>query len=63
LFFFPNFFSSYELLLGLVEKTKQLHVLLTLAKCHFATTSFNLRMSKDGHDIFALVINFLGVDW
>jgi hypothetical protein len=54
---------SYELLLGLVEKIKYIYVLLTLAKYHFATTSFNLWMSKDGHDIFALVINFVGVDW
>jgi hypothetical protein len=47
----------------LEEKTKQLYVLPTLVKCHFTTTSFDLWMSKDGHDIFALVINLLGVDW
>jgi hypothetical protein len=33
-----------------------------LKKCHYATTSFDLWMSKVGHDIFALVINFLGDD-
>jgi hypothetical protein len=65
----PNFdflsikFFSYELLLQLMEKTRQLYVLLALEKCHYATTSFDLWMSKDGHDIFALVINLLGVDW
>jgi hypothetical protein len=36
-----------------MEKTKQLYVLLTLAKCH-STTSFDLWMSKDGHDIFCI---------
>ncbi len=46
-----------------MEKTRQLYVLLALAKCHSAITSFDLWMSKDGHDIFALMINFLGVDW
>jgi hypothetical protein len=65
----PNFiflsinFFSYELLFGLVEKTRQLYVLLALAKCHLATISFDLWMSKDAHDIFASMINFLGVDW
>jgi hypothetical protein len=41
-----------ELLLGLLEKTKQLYALPTLIECHFATTSFDLWMSKVGHDIF-----------
>ncbi len=27
------------------------------------TISFDLRMSKGAHDIFGLVINFLGFDW
>jgi hypothetical protein len=40
------------------KKTKQLYVLPTLVECHFATTSFDLWMSKVGHDIFALVIHF-----
>jgi hypothetical protein len=44
-----------------VEKTKQLYVLLALTKCHSTTTSFDMWMSK-GHDVFALVINFLDVD-
>jgi len=46
-----------------MEKLKQLYVLLTLAKCHFATTSFDLLMSKVGDDVFAFVIKFLNVDW
>jgi hypothetical protein len=46
-----------------MEKTKQLYVLPTLKKCHSTTTSFDLWMSKAGHDIFALVISFLGNDW
>jgi hypothetical protein len=41
-----------------MEKTKQLYVLPTLVNCHYATISFDLCMSKVGHDIFALVINF-----
>ncbi len=45
-----------------MEKTKQLYVLLTLKECHFAIVSFDLWMSQVGHDIFALVINFLGND-
>jgi hypothetical protein len=46
-----------------VEKKKQLYVLLALAECHSTTTSFDLWMSIGGHDIFALVIKFLGADW
>ncbi len=43
--------NSNELLLGFVEK-KQLYVLPSLIKCHFATKSFDLWMSKVGHDTF-----------
>jgi len=46
-----------------MEKTKQLYVLPTLAKHHSTTTSFDLWVSKVKHDIFALVINFVIVDW
>jgi hypothetical protein len=45
--------------LELVEKTKLLYVLLVLTKFNFVT-SFDLWMSKGVHDIFAIVINFLG---
>jgi hypothetical protein len=55
----PNFFS-YKLLPKLVKITKQL---LILTKCHSITTSFEMWMSKVRNDIFALVINFLGVNW
>jgi len=54
---------SNELLPKLVEKNTQLYVLLTLIECHFAIASFDLWMSKVRHDIFALVIYFLGDDW
>jgi hypothetical protein len=46
-----------------MEKLKQLYVLLALEKCHFATISFDVWMSKVGHDVFAFMINFLSVDW
>jgi hypothetical protein len=49
---------SNELLPILVEKTKQLYILQTLIECHFITPSFDMWMSKVGHDIFALVIYF-----
>jgi hypothetical protein len=45
-----------------VEKTKQLYILQCLTKCFYATTSFDLWMSKGAYDIFALVINVLGTD-
>jgi hypothetical protein len=35
----------------------------TLVKCYYATSSFDFLMSKEVHNIFALVIKFLGVDW
>ncbi len=44
-----------------MEKTKQLYVLTTLVECHSAIISFDFSMLKVGHDIFTLVINFLGV--
>jgi hypothetical protein len=47
-----------DILLGLAEKTNQLYVVLSLAKCYL-TTSFDLWMSKGTYDVFALVINFL----
>jgi len=50
---------SQEILLDLLEKTKEEYMLLKLKQCYFATTSFDLWMSKGAHDVFALVINFL----
>jgi hypothetical protein len=43
-------------------KIKPLYVSPNLTKCHSITVSFNLWMSKVGHNIFALMINFVGVD-
>ncbi len=54
---------SQEILPNLVEKTKQVYVLPKLIDCICAITSFDLWMSKGVHDIFALVINFLGSNW
>jgi hypothetical protein len=42
---------------------KQIYVLPKLIDCIFATTSFDLWMSKGAHDIFALIINILGSNW
>jgi len=39
---------------------KQVYVLPKLGDCISTTTSFKLWMSNRAHDIFALVINFLG---
>jgi hypothetical protein len=39
-----------------VEKTKQLYVSQALVECHSATESFDMWMSKVGHDISTLVI-------
>jgi hypothetical protein len=46
-----------------VEKTKQFYVLLAFAKCYSTIASFDLWMSKEAYDVFALVIIFLGSDW
>jgi hypothetical protein len=49
---------SQDILLGLMKKTNQLYVVLALAKCHYAITSFNLWMFNGVCYVFALVINF-----
>ncbi len=54
---------SREILSKLVEKIKQLYVLLALAYCYYVTTSFDLWMSKGAYDIYALVIKILGFYW
>jgi hypothetical protein len=41
---------------------KQVYVLPKLTNYISTTTRFDLWMSKGAHDIFALVINFLGFD-
>jgi hypothetical protein len=40
------------MLLNLVENKKQTYVLLVLAECVFANTSFDLWMSKGAHVVF-----------
>jgi hypothetical protein len=46
----------------LVTKTMEKIVMPTLESC-ITTTSFDLWMSKCGHDTFALVINFINSHW
>jgi hypothetical protein len=46
-----------------VEKTKETYVLPLLNDCSCATTNFDLWMSKGAHDVFILIIIFLGFDW
>jgi hypothetical protein len=50
---------SQEVLVDLVEKTKQKYVLPKLKQCYFATSNFDLWMLKGAHDVFAFVISFL----
>jgi hypothetical protein len=62
-----NFLSkrqfSQEILANLVVKINQLYVLLNLIECYATITSFDLWMNKGAHDVFALVVNFLGFNW
>jgi hypothetical protein len=51
------------MVLKLGEKTKQLYVLPNLVECNSIIMSFDLWMSKGVHNIFALVIKFLGANW
>ncbi len=46
-----------------MEKTKETYVLPLLNDYSCATTNFDLWMSKGAHDVFVLVIIFLGFDW
>jgi hypothetical protein len=48
---------------SLVVKTMEQYVILTLDSCVITTTSFDLWMSRYGHDTFALVINFINSLW
>jgi hypothetical protein len=47
----------------LLEKTKQLYVLLVLTKCNSITIRFDLWILKGVHDVLTFVIDFLRVDW
>jgi hypothetical protein len=51
-----------DILLGLVEKTNQLYIVLALIVSYSTTTNFDLWMSKGAYDVFASVINFLNND-
>jgi hypothetical protein len=55
--------SFYVVLLELVEKIKETYVLPLLNDKCCAIANFDLWMSKGAHDVFALVIIFLGFDW
>jgi hypothetical protein len=46
-----------------VEQNEKIYFLPKLANYIFTTSSFGLWMPKGAHDIFVLVINFLGYDW
>ncbi len=48
------------MLLDLIGKTKQTYVLLVLAKCVYVIMSFYLWIYKRAHDVFALIVDFLG---
>jgi hypothetical protein len=47
----------------LVEKIKETYVLLLLNDYNCAIANFDFWMSKGAHDVFILVINFLGFYW
>jgi hypothetical protein len=61
---FP-FWSSIveEVLLAMVKKTVDQHVLSNFASTTVVSTSFDLWTSHNNVDIFALVTNFLNDNW
>jgi hypothetical protein len=46
-----------------VENFIETYILPLLNDCSYVTTSFDLWMSKGAHDVFMLIIIFLGSDW
>ncbi len=52
-----------EVLLAIVKKTMDHHVLLNLVFATIVSTNFDLWMFCGNVDIFALVINFFNVTW
>jgi hypothetical protein len=46
-----------------VKKTKQKYVLSKLKKVCSPIANFDLWICKGAHDVFALKISFLGMDW
>ncbi len=51
-----------DILLGLVEKTNQLYIVLALIVSYSTTINFDFWMSKGAYNVFALMINFLNND-
>jgi len=48
---------SHDVLLNIVEKTKQTYVLPFFQKCYLSMiANFDLSMSKGAHNVFALVL-------
>jgi hypothetical protein len=60
-FLFQKLFSNI-VLLELVEKTKETYILPLLNDYSCGIANFDLWMSKGAHDVFILVIFFLGFD-
>ncbi len=60
--FLSQFFFSHIVLPKLVEKTKETYVLPLLNECYCVTANFDLWMFKGAHDVFAMIIFFLGSD-
>ncbi len=61
--FFSWSFLVEEVLLAIVKKTMDHHVLLNLVFATIVSTNFDLWMFCGNVDIFALVINFFNVTW
>ncbi len=53
----------FEMLPTMIKKTMDQHVLLNLASTIIVCASFDLWMSCNNMDIFALIINFLNDTW
>jgi len=54
---------SNIVLFELAKKTKETYVLPLLNDCSCAIVNFDLWMSKCAHDVFILIIMFLGFYW
>ncbi len=52
-----------NVLLAMIKKTLDLHLLLNLTSAAIVYASFDLWISKDGMDIFALVVIFKNESW
>jgi hypothetical protein len=59
----PEMFFHTLFCLTLSKKIKQTYDLPLLYECYCVTTSFDLWISTGAHDVFALVIIFLGYNW